>query len=84
MRFFCEKKVCEGGSSAVGRIDLAGLEALYEVVGFDVYQLHRCRLVEYAIGDALAHGNMRDPGDLVVKALEMLHVYGGEHVDASA
>ena len=76
------EEIGKGRLGAGGQVDLARLEALYEVVRLDVHQFHGRRLVEHAVGNAFVHHDVRDGGYLVVQAFEMLDVHRGEHVYA--
>ena len=78
------KEIAERRTSAFGQIYLPRLQALDQVVRLDVHQLHRRRLIENAIGNALGNAHMRDGGYLVVQALKMLDIHRSEHADAGA
>ena len=76
------EEVRERRLGALGAVDLAALQTLHEVVGIKVHQLHRRGVVEDAVGDALLHHHLGGGGHLVVQAFQVLHVHGGENVDA--
>ena len=65
-------------------VDLAFLEPLDEIVRREVDELDGVGPVEHRIGHRLAHADMRDLGDDVVEALDVLDIDGGVDVDAAA
>ena len=67
---------------AVRRIDLAGAEALLERLGREVDEHDLVGLVQDAVRERLADAHAGELGDLVVQALEVLHVHGRDDVDA--
>ena len=76
------KVVLQRALGLLGDVDLAFLQSLDQVVGGEVDQLDRVRAVEDGIRHGLAHAHMRDLGDHVVEALDVLDVDGGVDVDA--
>ncbi len=66
-----------------GNVDLALLQPLDQVVRREVDQFDRIRPVEHRIGHGFAHAHMRDLGDHVVEAFDVLDVDGGVDVDAA-
>ena len=68
----------------LGDVDLPLFQALDQVVGGEIDELDGVGAVEYRIRHGLAHANMRDLGDDVVEALDMLDVDGAVDVDAVA
>ena len=64
-----------------GHVDLALFQALDQVVGGEVDELDGIGAVEHRVRHGFAHANMRDLGDNVVEALDMLDVDGGVDVD---
>ena len=66
----------------LGDVDLAVLEARDEVFGRQIDQLDGVGAVEDRIGNRLANAHLRDLGDDVVQAFDVLDVDGGIDVDA--
>jgi hypothetical protein len=66
----------------VGRIHLACLQAVQQVVGRQVDQLDFIGFVEYPIRQRLLLADTRDAGDDVVQTLEMLNVERTPNADA--
>ena len=66
-----------------GDVDLAFLQSLNQVVRGKIDQLDGVGTVEHAVGHGFAHPHMRDLGDHVVEALDVLDVDGGVDVDAA-
>ena len=69
---------------AIGRVDLAGLEPLEQVLGRDVDVDDLVGLAQHAVGQPLLDLHAGHPLDLVVEALEVLDVDRRDHVDAGA
>ena len=66
----------------LGDIDLALLQALDQVVGREVDQFDGIGAFEHGIRHGLAHPHMRDLGDHVVEAFDVLDIDRGVDVDA--
>jgi len=66
-----------------GDVDLALFQPLNQVVRREVDQFDRVRTVEHRIRHGLAHAHMRDLGDHVVEAFDMLDIDRGVDVDTS-
>ena len=66
-----------------GDVDLAFLQPLDQVVGREVDQLDRVGAVEHRIRHGLAHPHMRDLGNDVVEALDVLDIDRSVDVDAA-
>ena len=66
-----------------GDVDLAFLQPLNQVVRREVDQFDGVGAVEHRIRHGLAHPHMRDLGDHVVEALDMLDIDRGVDVDAA-
>ena len=66
----------------LGDVDLPFLEPLDQIVGSQIDELDGVGAVEDRVGDGLAHADMRDLGDDVVEALDVLNIDGGVDVDA--
>lgn len=64
-------------------IDLAFLEALQEVIGWQVDELHFVGLFQHRIGHRLPHADPADSSHHVVQALQVLDVQRRIDVDAS-
>jgi len=66
----------------LGDVDLALLEALDELLRGEVHQLDLIGPAQELVGDILPH---QDPGDLghhIPEALQVLHIEGGEDINA--
>jgi hypothetical protein len=77
-----QEEVLGGAPGLVRQVHLALFEAPQELLRRDVHQLDGVRAVEHGVGHGLAHLHVRDLRHHVVEALHVLHVQGGEHVDA--
>ena len=78
------EEVADGLGRLLGDVDLAFPQPLNQVVRRQIDQFDRVRAVEYRIRHGLAHPHMRDLGDHVVEAFEMLDVQCGPDVDAGS
>ena len=67
---------------AIGRVDLAGLHPLQQVLGRDVDVDDLVGLAQHAVGEPLLDLHAGGPLDLVVEALQVLDVDRRDHVDA--
>ena len=76
------KEAFGGALSGGGQIDEAGLQALEEIVGRQVEELDLVSAIEDVIGHGLFDNDMRDLGDGVVEAFDVLHVQRGPDIDA--
>jgi hypothetical protein len=65
-----------------GNVDLSFLQALDQIFGRQVDQLDFIRIVENRVGHGLAHLHVRDLGDNVVQAVDMLDIQRRMDVDA--
>ncbi|PMQ15627.1 hypothetical protein JaAD80_14745 [Janthinobacterium sp. AD80] len=63
-------------------VHLALFQAAHQFVGWDIDQHHFIGPVEHRVGQGLCHAHARDPAHHVVQAFQVLHVDGGQHVDA--
>ena len=70
--------------SLPGNVDLALPHTLYEVVGGQVDQFDGIGAIEYRVRHGFAHPHVRDLGDHVVEAFDVLDIDGGVNVDAVA
>ena len=75
------KKLLSAPGTRSSGVDLAGDEPLDQRLGGDVDQDDLVRLPDDRVGHGLANPDPGQLGDLVVEALEVLHVDGREHVD---
>ena len=76
------EEVCQRGFHLVRRVDVAMLHALAERLRRDVDELDLVGEIEHAVGQSLP---LHDAGDLldhVVDAFYVLHIQGGDDVDA--
>ena len=76
------EEVQQGRPHLVGRVDPALGDPLAQGVGQQVGQDHLVGLVQQPVGEGLADPDPGELEDLVVEALQVLDVHGGEHVDA--
>ena len=65
-------------------VDFPFLEPLDQIVRSEIDELDGVGAVEDRVRHRLAHADMRDLGDNVVEALDMLDIDGGVDVDAAA
>ena len=63
-------------------VDLAFLEALDQIVGREIDQLDGVGAVEHGVRHRLAHAHMRDLGDHVIEAFDVLDIDRRVDVDA--
>ena len=66
----------------LGDVDFPLLETLDQIVGSEIDELDGVGAVEDQVRHSLAYPDMRDLGDDVVEALDMLNIDGGVDVDA--
>ena len=78
----CGRSCAPRCSACSGMYTLPSCEALEQLVGRQVDQLHLVGLVEDAVGHRLPDAHAGDLADDVVQALEVLHVDRGVDVDA--
>ncbi len=76
------EEVLERDRGAFLRIDLAGPQALLQLLRRQVDEHDLVGLVEDPVGERLAHADLGELEDRVVEALEVLDVDGRDHVDA--
>ena len=76
------EEVLDRTRGLLGKVDLAFLQPLQQVVGREVDQHDVIRVVEYAVGQRLADLDAGDAADDVVQAVEMLDVDRRVDVDA--
>ena len=76
------EEVLAGLARLVRDVDLAVPEAVEQVVGGQVDQLHLVGVLEDGVRHRLAHDDAGDLGHHVVQALDVLHVHRGVDVDA--
>ena len=67
----------------LGDVDLAFLQPLDQIVRCEVNQFDRVRPIEHLVRHGFAHPHMRDLGDHVVEALDVLDVDSGVDVDTA-
>ena len=78
------EEVLQGPLGPLGRVDLAGLQPLEQVLGRDVDVDDLVGLGQHAVGEPLLDLHAGGPLDLVVEALQVLDVDRGDHVDPGA
>ena len=76
------EEILEGGAGPVGRIDHAALQTVEQRTGRQVDHDHLVRLPHHPVRDRLPDPHARALPDLVVQALDVLHVHRGQDVDA--
>ena len=82
IRFPGRKKLSHGLRRLLGDINLSFLEALQQLLGRKIDQLHLIRPLEDRVGDRLADHDAGDLADQVVEALQVLDVESGVDVEA--
>ncbi len=76
------EEVGEGRLHLVRCVHVAVAHPLAQGLRRDVDELDLVGLVEHSIGEGLAHGDARDVLRKILDRFEVLHVDGGDHVDA--
>src|SRR5262249_52873673 len=76
------EEVLDRRARLLRHVDLALVQALDQLVGREVYQLHLIGPVEYRVGHSLLDADAGDAPDDVVQALQVLYVERGVHRDA--
>ena len=77
------KEMLERALGLLGDVDLALFQPLNEIVGREIDELDRVGSVEHGVRHGFAHPHMRDLGDDVVEALDVLNIDRGIDVDAA-
>ena len=67
----------QGGEGAAG-----GLQALHQLAGLQIHQLHLVGLVEYIVRNPLPGGNPSDGGNRVVEGFNVADIDSGVDIDA--
>ena len=75
------EKFLDGALGLVGDIDFAILQTLDQLIRWQVDQFDVGDIVNYAVGDGLAHDHAGDLGNYIVQAFDVLDVYGAVHID---
>ena len=81
-QIFNGEEVGHGPLGLGGAVDLAAFQALQELLGLNIHDLHLACPVKDGVGDALPDGDAGDGGHGVVEALDVLDIDGGIDVDA--
>ena len=76
------KEVFNSALCAIADVDLALFQALAQIVRRQIHQHDLIGAVEKGVGNGFAHANAGNAAYDVVKAFKVLHVDGGDHVDA--
>ncbi len=63
-------------------VDLARLQARQQLVGRNIDQHDFIGFIEYGIRQGFRDADTGDPADHIVQAFQVLHVDGGEYIDA--
>ena len=66
----------------VGQVNAPFLQTAQQVVGGQIDQHHLVCGVEHMVGHCLPHAYAGDAAHHVVQAFNVLHVHGGQHIDA--
>ena len=76
------EEMLERALGLLRNVDLAFLEALDQIVGREIDQLDGVGAIEHGVRHGLAHAHMRDLGDHVVEAFDVLDIDRRVDVDA--
>src|SRR5262245_48863721 len=76
------KEIFQSLFSLVWRVNRSPLQTIDERFGCHIHQYNLIRLFDNPVRKCFPYANPGDLPDLIVDALQMLKVHGGEHIDS--